>query len=778
MANLTATPEWTPVRQLEQNELASGGPNGNMNEQAKALLNRTEYLNQQKADKEDIIQGQYSFATLAEFNAVKATLPVNSTVIIDEAGANQGTNTWNGTTLTKSAYDPLTQSKSYTDGFFTQYNKASLLTVLNAVLINGIVSTNTNFDTSDFIPVIGGESYNLYSYIAGTARHAWYDKDKVFISAFGDDQTALSLKTYIAPANARYIRVTAYTTARTVAYLNSKSYVVNKVKTIIEQHMPNVDSSKIIYGTSDVNATLNTVISKQNTVIANQNTIDGKIDLITDKDNPFFVNLTQYTKSCATPSNFNVVNVSSRISDNQMQVSDATAFVKDGACVVYDATANTYTSHDVLAISGTTITVSGVLPAAPSQAQTMHDAALGQHLSNFGYYGLADYMLSTVQKYAYKKDSLFFNFKPTNYVVQTGNGANITTDGTTIAIPVTKIGTAATGGWVAGTTNLAKFCGVTSGNLNIGSKASTQYLTKAYQLNDAVAGNGFSITINAENSNGFLEIPIAARDVDYVSSVDSQTYQTSGRVKLRVLNGTTVIHDQIYTVGQVNYVFVDYANAETLKVEVTCADAVPTAILLCGIFAYKKSPNTSKSTLFKSGDVIAFLGDSWTQYPLATPGETRPDGSVSGGGQYLSKRIKDKLATQGIQVTTLNMGKGGQTSEWGKYWINSILTLNPKPTHCVVCFYINDNNGINNTSATAYDFSPTDQWTNLTVANGGVSGRITDPAHWENNIKYICEKLLANGIKPIVFMPSHTASSTQAQSIRSNLLDRIADGFN
>ena len=68
-----------------------------------------------KADKSEIVQGQYSFATLADFNAVKATIPVNSTVIIDEAGANQGTNTWNGTTLTKSAYDPLTQAKNYSD---------------------------------------------------------------------------------------------------------------------------------------------------------------------------------------------------------------------------------------------------------------------------------------------------------------------------------------------------------------------------------------------------------------------------------------------------------------------------------------------------------------------------------------------------------------------------------------------------------------------------------------------------------------------------------------
>ncbi|MBO3671324.1 hypothetical protein J5N52_04705 [Acinetobacter soli] len=93
-------------------ELARGGPDGNMNEQAKALVARTELLKEEKANKTDIVQGQYRFATLALFNEKKATIPVNSTVIIDEAGENQGANTWDGTTLKKSAYDPLAQAKN------------------------------------------------------------------------------------------------------------------------------------------------------------------------------------------------------------------------------------------------------------------------------------------------------------------------------------------------------------------------------------------------------------------------------------------------------------------------------------------------------------------------------------------------------------------------------------------------------------------------------------------------------------------------------------------
>lgn len=116
MVDIVANPEWKSVRILERDEVALGGYGGNMNEQATALVARTELLMQEKADTSDIVQGQYSFSTLAEFDSKKATIPANSVVIIDEVGVNQGTNTWNGTTLTKSAYDPLAQAKEIIDG--------------------------------------------------------------------------------------------------------------------------------------------------------------------------------------------------------------------------------------------------------------------------------------------------------------------------------------------------------------------------------------------------------------------------------------------------------------------------------------------------------------------------------------------------------------------------------------------------------------------------------------------------------------------------------------
>ena len=50
MANMQVGKNWSPVRILEQTELARGGLDGNMNEQAKALAERTELLKDEKAD--------------------------------------------------------------------------------------------------------------------------------------------------------------------------------------------------------------------------------------------------------------------------------------------------------------------------------------------------------------------------------------------------------------------------------------------------------------------------------------------------------------------------------------------------------------------------------------------------------------------------------------------------------------------------------------------------------------------------------------------------------
>ncbi|WDE16898.1 hypothetical protein KMZ14_04950 [Acinetobacter schindleri] len=118
MANIQGQKKWSDVRLLETHELARGGTNGNLNEQAIALADRTEFLMEEKASKSEIVQGVFEFGTYAEFNAAKANLPLNCTVVIGETNTGSGTwgagnNRWNGSTLTKSLFDPLEQAKIF-----------------------------------------------------------------------------------------------------------------------------------------------------------------------------------------------------------------------------------------------------------------------------------------------------------------------------------------------------------------------------------------------------------------------------------------------------------------------------------------------------------------------------------------------------------------------------------------------------------------------------------------------------------------------------------------
>lgn len=139
MVDIVTTPEWKSVRVLERDEVALGGVDGNMNEQATSLVARTEFLLENKASIEDLNAvgvGNKAYTTYALMDADKANIPANSKVTVtnDTLSSNNGDWQWNGTTFTKSNYDPLTQAKSYTDSYATVKAK----TLANATDFNTI----------------------------------------------------------------------------------------------------------------------------------------------------------------------------------------------------------------------------------------------------------------------------------------------------------------------------------------------------------------------------------------------------------------------------------------------------------------------------------------------------------------------------------------------------------------------------------------------------------------------------------------------------------------
>ena len=118
--------------------------------------------------------GHKAYTTLALAQADQPNLPANSIVEITNDGANNGTYQWNGTTLTKSAYDPLTQAKAYADikddvvSSTVQQNRKYAKTLIPNINYfrnsNGALANDNTFAYSDYVAVKAGDVVKVYVY--------------------------------------------------------------------------------------------------------------------------------------------------------------------------------------------------------------------------------------------------------------------------------------------------------------------------------------------------------------------------------------------------------------------------------------------------------------------------------------------------------------------------------------------------------------------------------------------------------------------------------------
>lgn len=125
MSNLTPTPGWDDVFQLETDTLGLGGPGGPMNLQAQALLNRTEQLRAEKAGMDTL-----NTFTKAQRGAFVALTSVAGAVSVDLDLSNNFNHTLTeNTTLAAPTHATAGQS-----GFieFTQHASAPKTLAFNA----------------------------------------------------------------------------------------------------------------------------------------------------------------------------------------------------------------------------------------------------------------------------------------------------------------------------------------------------------------------------------------------------------------------------------------------------------------------------------------------------------------------------------------------------------------------------------------------------------------------------------------------------------------------
>ncbi|GEM_PF-3338420 len=200
--------------------------------------------------------GHKGYTTLALAQAAQGTLPANTIVEVtnDPTSSNNGTYQWNGTTLTKSAYDPTALAKTYTDNkvegaiddkvselFVTSYNLFNPATATRDMLVSGEDGQDSRWVgwyASDYIKVVPNAKYTLTAKEGSEAFRnvAFYREDKSFIS-----RTLLSESQRNSPyilsidSDTHYIRVT-------VAGVASEENRMIYKGTDVKAYLPYVDS--------------------------------------------------------------------------------------------------------------------------------------------------------------------------------------------------------------------------------------------------------------------------------------------------------------------------------------------------------------------------------------------------------------------------------------------------------------------------------------------------------------------------------------------------------
>lgn len=227
MANIITNPEWKSVRVLERDEVALGGVDGNMNEQATALVARTELLMEEKASKDElnaVATGNRAYTTYAAMDADKVNIPANSKVTVtnDPTPSNNGDWQWDGVTFTKSNYDLLTLAKAdaaskantaetNAKAYTNQKTEFQVVGTIGKNLFDKSKVTNgkglgdtgseitaSTRSVSDFIPVLPNTAYSFTS----IRKACFYDANKNFVQL-----VASSLENVTSNANAAFLRL-------------------------------------------------------------------------------------------------------------------------------------------------------------------------------------------------------------------------------------------------------------------------------------------------------------------------------------------------------------------------------------------------------------------------------------------------------------------------------------------------------------------------------------------------------------------------------------------
>jgi hypothetical protein len=152
-----------------------------------------------------------------------------------------------------------------------------------------------------------------------------------------------------------------------------------------------------------------------------------------------------------------------------------------------------------------------------------------------------------------------------------------------------------------------------------------------------------------------------------------------------------------------------------------------------GKFQYDKLINPS--------DKVIYIGDSW--------GVNQ--------NQATTRELTRLMQADGGTPTVLNYSRGGHSSDYAKEGFIQYV-VNNKPDKVIIEYFTNDFNSIGGTNLgtfTATDGTQKDM-------------NIASLSEYTQNIQWMIDKAIENGIQPIIIMPASPNTDTQAQTFANN----------
>jgi len=391
-------------------------------------------------------------------------------------------------------------------------------------------------------------------------------------------------------------------------------------------------------------------------------------------------------------------------------------FTPNYAAAAFDKLGNHYFSFLVIRQSGGVYNTDRPLKynLVNDTIKFMWSSYQGQHMTDYGYRGYAD-MIYNYHKNLAAKDKKLHAFYPED------NGT----------LPFIAINGAVNGGFIP-STSTPQLYGITTATINYSQIATTHFIIQQ----GGVVNRGGEWTVNLGKKNGYCETWVGInRNLPGFAKV------------LFYLDGVLKRIDTVR--GGVQKLTYNYNNASTGKLQIVTGDVQNTAIRVGRTIWYQTDLDTTDK-VYTNGKIL-FVGDSWTQHYL------------SGGVFFKSspERFKARVVADGGNPNdVINVGRGGMTTAWGKYWFKSWLnTYHPK--YVYIEFYINDANSssfVGDNTNTTWNFSSTDPY----AAGTDVDGKVTQQ-QWIDNLKWMKDTAIANGVIPILLMNTPTGSLTQTQ---------------